>query len=371
MGVYTRQSLYALLWGFNGLVLGVAAVKLDDAGEAAALLAGGLAVTAAGFAILLAMLRGGLPVPPVPRGRLALLLALSGGLSAIALTTWDGDIRGAVVTAVAVSLALPLGLVPDDRVSLGVVLAAGVLFALSGVATGNVVGGTLTAALFLVSSRASMWVLGIVSELDTARQAQAQLAVMEERLRFSRDVHDVLGRRLSTIAVQAELAGTLAVRGDEGAAELMQELRGGAHEALREARELARGYRVTDFAQELSGARSLLRSAGVEVRVAGETVPRAWQEAAGWIVRESVTNVLRHSAAGLVEIAYADGRLTVVNDGVRPGSPGEGSGLRGLRERLSPLGASLTAEPGLGERWIVVADLPGTGPLSATTRTNP
>ena len=69
----------------------------------------------------------------------------------------------------------------------------------------------------------------------------------EERLRFSRDVHDVLGRRLSTIAVQAELAATLAARGDERAAERMLEVRAVAHDALREARELARGYRATDF----------------------------------------------------------------------------------------------------------------------------
>ena len=98
----------------------------------------------------------------------------------------------------------------------------------------------------------------------------------------------------------------------------MLEVRAVAHEALREARELARGYRATDFLKELEGARSLLRSAGIEVRLSVDAMPRAWHEAAGWVVRESVTNVLRHSSASVVEIAFADGRLRVDNDGARP-----------------------------------------------------
>ena len=211
-----------------------------------------------------------------------------------------------------------------------------------------------------------MWLLGIVNDLEEASHAKAQLAVVEERLRFSRDVHDVLGRRLSTIAVQSELAATLAARGDERAAERMLEVRAVAHEALREARELARGYRATDFLKELDGARSLLRSAGIEVRLSVDAMPRAWHEAAGWVVRESVTNVLRHSNASLVEIAYADGAAA----GGQRRRPAErladdGSGLRGLRERLAPLGASLDARPDGDGRWLVVAGLPGSGPLSA------
>jgi two-component system sensor histidine kinase DesK len=146
----------------------------------------------------------------------------------------------------------------------------------------------------------------------------------------------------------------------------MLEVRGVAHDALREARELARGYRATDFLKELEGARSLLRSAGIEVRLEVDAMPRAWHEAAGWVVLESVTNVLRHSDARSVDIAYADGRLTIDNDGAHPGGASDGSGLRGLRERLAPLGATLVAQAQEGERWRVAAQLPGSGPLSAT-----
>ena len=129
---------------------------------------------------------------------------------------------------------------------------------------------------------------------------------------------------------------------------------------------MAHGYRHTDFLKELDGARSLLRSAGIELQQSVETMPRAWQEPAAWIVRESVTNVLRHSSAQLVDIAYAQGQLTVGNDHAHAGEPSDGAGLRGLRERLSPLGASLVAGPDGDDRWAVVAQLPGTGPLSAT-----
>ncbi len=218
----------------------------------------------------------------------------------------------------------------------------------------------------LVTGRVSIWIFGIVTELDDARQAQSQLAIANERLRFSRDVHDVLGRRLSTIAVQADLAATLAARGDERASDRMLEVRSVAHEALREARELAHGYRSTDFVKELDGARSLLRSAGIEARLSVDTMPRAWHEAAGWVVRESVTNVLRHSSASVVEFAYADGQLRIENDGAHPNGSGDGFGLRGLRERLLPLGGSLAAYPHDDDRWAVVAQLPGAGPLSAT-----
>jgi two-component system sensor histidine kinase DesK len=206
-----------------------------------------------------------------------------------------------------------------------------------------------------------------VTEIDAARLVSGQLAVAEERLRFSRDVHDILGRRLSTIAVQSELAATLAARGDDRAAPRMLDVRGVAHEALQEARELARGYRPINLPHEVEGARSLLRSAGIDVDVQFDAVPREWHEAAGWVVRESITNVLRHSNARKVRISYRDGALRIHNDGVRIGAgprgldAGGGTGLQGVRERLQPLGASLTADLE-GERWSVVAHLPGTGP---------
>jgi two-component system, NarL family, sensor histidine kinase DesK len=393
VGLYTRQSLYVLLWLFVGSIV-VASVGDLDGGDAAVLVAGGVAVTGAAFAALLHMLPR-YPAVTVPRERLAALCVAGVAYLAVAWPTLDVEGRGAAVSIVVAGFTVVLALLPSLRISYGVVLAAGLLALASGGHVINFAAGALVSAFIVFTVRASVWMLGIVQELDEAARVKAELAVVEERLRFSRDVHDVLGRRLSTIAVQAELAATLAERGDERAAERMLEVRGVAHEALREARELARGYRSTDFLNELEGARSLLRSAGIEVVLSVDAVPRGWHEAAAWVVRESVTNVLRHSSARTVQITWADGCLQVANDGVgamagrddgagaarvdgasdgsglRPApvdGAGDGSGLRGLGERLAPLGASLRhAGPEGADGWRVVAELPGSGPLSATS----
>lgn len=365
VGLYTRQSLYVLLWGFNGTVLLVNGLDLDDRSEAAALLGGGLAVTALGFALLVDLLRRYPTVHPLPWRWLGPLLAVS-TVYLLVSTGWSDTAQGSAALVVVATVALTLSWLPDPRHVAALIVGGGVLF---GVLAGTPLAafaGVIGAGSFVFTGRASMWLFGIAKELEDASQAQAQLAVAEERLRFSRDVHDVLGRRLSTIAVQAELAATLSARGDERAAGQMLEVRAVAHEALREARELARGYRSTDLLKELEGARSLLRSAGIEVRLSVDDMPRAWHEAAAWVVRESVTNVLRHSSAGVVEISFADGRLRVDNDGARPGGSGDGAGLRGLRERLSPLGAGLVAHAHDGDHWVVEAEFPGSGPLSAT-----
>ncbi|MCW2958581.1 MAG: hypothetical protein JWP18_1384 [Solirubrobacterales bacterium] len=370
VGLYTRQSFYVMLWGVNAYTLLSVISQLEEPWQAVALLGGGALVTATGFAAVASMMRSFPAVqPPTWRG-LAPLLSTGGAYSVIAATEWTNDVRTAAVTVVVTSLTLALGLLPGRRIALILLALAGLLFAIAGREAVSALEGLAVAALFLVSGRASMWYFGVVTDLDTARRAQAQLAVAEERLRFSRDVHDVLGQRLSTIAVQAELAAALAERADERAADRMREVRSVAHEALREAREMAHGYRVTDFLKELDGARSLLRSAGIELQQSVDTMPRAWQEPAAWVVRESVTNVLRHSSAQFVDIAYADGQLKVANDHAHPRGPSDGAGLQGLRERLSPLGASLAAGPDGDDRWAVVAQLPGTGPLSATDSTS-
>lgn len=225
----------------------------------------------------------------------------------------------------------------------------------------------------VVNDCTALALLQIIDKHDDDRRTQARVAVAEERLRFSQDVHDILGRRLSAIAVLSELAATMVAHGDDGAVDQMLEIQRVAHEALIEAREIARGYRPINLAQEVEGARLLLRSAGIEVDLDVEVVPSAWHEAAGWVVRESVTNVLRHSVARGVSISFLDGQLCVVNDGADAISPDgtvdeNGAGLRGLRERLAPLGATLVAE-GHGELWTVAVRLSGSGPITALLTT--
>jgi len=184
-----------------------------------------------------------------------------------------------------------------------------------GMAVGLGLSGTVMLVAIFGSYRVSVWMLGIVWEQERTRVLHARLAVAEERLRFSRDLHDVFGRTLSVVAVKSELAAELAARGRPGAEEQMLEVRRIAQDALREVRAVVAGYRTADLGAELVGARSVLRSAGIETTVHGEETPvgTAAQEALAWAVREAVTNVVRHSTARTCTITvHRDGATSVV-----------------------------------------------------------
>jgi two-component system sensor histidine kinase DesK len=365
--LYTRQSLYLFLWlsvVFVLLSAGPDADARDTPAAFAVAVAAGLVLAGAGTFAMRDVFTLYPRPGPLPWRSLGPFVALCLVTVGFALTL-DDDLRTPVTMMVMLVASWTLGGLTDTRSVVVVVLA---LATLSAIGTGEplfAAAAVLMVSFLAFTVRISLWLLQVVTELDAAKSAQSALAVAEERLRFSRDVHDVLGRRLSTIAVQSELAATLAERGDERAGERMLEVRAVAHEALREARELARGYRAIDLGQELEGARSLLRSAGIEVRLAVDGLPDAWQEAAGWVVREAVTNVLRHSSAKLVTIEWAAGELIVSNDGVTGAGAEGGSGLDGLRERLTPLGGDL-ATTRSGTSFVLRATLPGDGPIEAT-----
>jgi two-component system sensor histidine kinase DesK len=212
----------------------------------------------------------------------------------------------------------------------------------------------------------SVWLLIAVYELDEARETRARLAVAEERLRFGRDLHDVMGRNLAVIALKAELAVQLGRRGRPEAVEQMIEVQRLAQESQREVRAVVRGYREADLAAELAGAQGVLAAAGIDCAVTGSPagLPAPVQSALGWVVREAATNVLRHGDARrcAVSLRVADGRaeLSVENDGAQepPGGDRPGSGLAGLRERLSELDGTLRAGPAGRGRFRLTAEVP-------------
>ncbi|SEE27376.1 sensor histidine kinase [Ruania alba] len=213
-----------------------------------------------------------------------------------------------------------------------------------------VISGTLVVIGVVLSFRVSAWMIGVVWEQANRREVDARLAVAEERLRFSRDLHDIFGRTLSTVAVTSELAAELARRGDPRGPDKMLEVRQIAQDALREVRDVVEGYRRADLPTELAGAREILRSAGITAEVRGEELVLGEQaaEGLGWVVREGVTNVVRHAdarTAGItVEIADGGAQVVIVNDGVRPVATARpGSGLHGLRERLATIGGRIEA----------------------------
>lgn len=214
-------------------------------------------------------------------------------------------------------------------------------------------------AFMIGTTLASLWTLRIVDGLDEARRTEAQLKVAEERLRFARDLHDVVGRSFSAIAVKSELAARLARapgNADRAAVE-MDEVRQLAVESMEEMRTLVRGYRGIDLAAEVTGARSLLAAAGCTLRIEGSTagVPAQFHEAAAWVVREGTTNIVRHSAATTATLALGGSGLTLRNDGA-PSTVGGRSGLSGLADRLHAVGGTLDIRSGddlftLEVRW--------------------
>jgi two-component system, NarL family, sensor histidine kinase DesK len=362
--IYTRQSLYVLLWMFTLIFLiGGEPDSGDHQAASVALVVGALLLSAAATRVMRDVMELHPALGPIPWRSIGPFLGLA-GLCVVGLLFLPEDLRIAGAGVVWGCLGWALGGLRDRRALVLLMVVLLFLPLLGKVEWYSAAYGLIAGSVIVFTVRTSLWLIGVVRDLERARGAQAALAVAEERLRFSRDLHDVMGRRLSAIAVKSELAASLADRSDPGAAAQMLEVRGVAHEAMREARDLARGYRTTDLAQELEGSRSLLESAGISVELAVDDVPAGWHEAAAWVVREAVTNVLRHSAATAVAIRYAGSELAVVNDGVVDSLSKGGSGLAGLRERLAPLGAGLTVT-GSESSFAVVATLPGRGPSGA------
>lgn len=313
----------------------------------------------------------------MPRRDLAVagaLMAAGFGL-ALALTATDG-VKDKMIGFPMLFLAVPYGqalafAVPVRRflvqfaaidvLLVGAFAAAGLRGGqLAGLATIIVVAGLLA----LLTSRCGAWTLAVMWEGDRAREVEGRLAVAEERLRFGRDLHDVMGRNLAVIALKSELAVQLAKRGRPEAVDQMVEVQRIAQESQREVREVVRGYREADLAVELAGAQGVLEAAGIDCRVSGSSagLPVSVQSALGWVVREATTNVLRHGDAQRCDIALTvtDERttLTIENDGVPEVVPrSTGSGLAGLRERLAMVEGSLDVTSG-GGTFRLAAEVP-------------
>ncbi|TDC90651.1 sensor histidine kinase [Actinomadura sp. 7K507] len=211
-----------------------------------------------------------------------------------------------------------------------------------------------------------MWIMH--QETHAARDALARLAVTEERLRFSRDLHDLLGHSLSLIAVKSELAIRMTETDPARAGAEMADVRNTAREALREVRAAVSGYREVELDVELAGARAVLEAAGIRCE-AGElpgALPPEVRAVLAWVIREGTTNVIKHSQAARCAVSltsYGDSvALEMRNDGASGGDGTDGSGLTGLAERVAVLGGEITAgRHGRGD-FVLRADIPLPGP---------
>src|SRR5579872_4874274 len=218
-----------------------------------------------------------------------------------------------------------------------------------------------------------------IRELHTARRELARLAVIEERERLSRDLHDLLGQTLSMITLKSELARHLVTEEPEHCVQELSEIEHVARHTLREVREAVAGYRQPALSSELEGARQLLEAAGIDYQIEPitEVLPPTVDAALAWTVREGVTNVIRHSRARQcrIRLAYknsAVGAEVLSNGGRREQAERTarpGLGLAGLRERVSALGGHMEAGTLtlLGtEHFRVYVELPMKSEVEAT-----
>ncbi|QHC25603.1 ATP-binding protein [Streptomyces sp. GS7] len=227
------------------------------------------------------------------------------------------------------------------------------------------------------------YLIRTTQELRAAREEVARLAANDERLRLARDLHDLLGHSLSLITLKSELAGRMLPGSPEDAAQQVADIERVSRQALVDVREAVTGYRRPRLAVELAGARSALRTAGVELTVAPAlesehpALTADTEGALAWALREATTNVVRHSGAHRCEMQLteeweSDDRhylcLAVVDDGGGPPrGRHDGNGLTGLRERLALTDGRLETGPApRGHGFALRAYVPMSTPAAAT-----
>jgi two-component system sensor histidine kinase DesK len=198
----------------------------------------------------------------------------------------------------------------------------------------------------------------LIYALKETRAELARMAVAEERLRISRDLHDLLGHSLSVIALKSELAGRMMETDPQRAAREIAELEAVARRSLAEVRQAVTGYRQPSLAAELAAARQMLASAGIDCRVEAPgsyDLPPEVDALLAWTVREGSTNIVRHSGArraGItVTVTGASASAELTDDGAGPpaghGTPAAGVGIS---EPAAAIGAAGTGLAGLAER---------------------
>jgi two-component system, NarL family, sensor histidine kinase DesK len=294
--------------------------------------------------------------PPAYR-QLAVVAVLGVVLAVTLGTAWAGLM---IYLSAAVAVTLPQrwvwpAVLGATAVSAGVIASEGLLH--------EVFILPVMCVLTAFGLRGTRFLVSVNAELVEAREELARSAVAEERMRFARDLHDLLGHSLSLIALKSELAGRLAERDPVRARQEMADVEDAARRALAEVRDAVSGYRQVSLAQALAEARSALSAAGITLRAPapGNPLPAAVDAVLGWVVREATTNVLRHSGAGAVTVdllTTGDGvTLTVTDDG-RGGSQPHGAGLAGLAERVEAVGGRLEAGPADGRGFRLAAVVP-------------
>jgi two-component system sensor histidine kinase DesK len=300
--------------------------------------------------------------------RVAVLAALVAGLCALAGgNDWSG---------LWCFVGAATGLRVDRHLAIPLIIVEGLAAALTAGLAADEGATTAAFSLFIVTFGVGMLTGGfrrlrvVNRQLGAARDEIGRLAVADERLRFARDLHDLLGHSLSVIALKSELANRLITEHPEQAATHMRDIEAVTRRALSEVRDAVAGYARPLLAAELAGARDTLAAAGIEVDAgpapAVELPPDA-EAVLAWAVREGTTNVLRHAGDARhvrirLEVDERDAALELLDDGALAAVGGDapGTGLAGLAERVARVRGRMDAAPapgGAGFRLAVTVPL--------------
>lgn len=317
----------------------------------------------------------------------AVLLALYGRLLWLILMRrtsrrhWLGLVAVAVLSCLppsgfgpqwATSLVIPAGLIPlllPLRPAVVVTAASTIGITVYGLLLGlpslTLVYEFFWFPLAAFSGYVSIWMFHVVQELREARAELAKAAVGEERQRFARDLHDVLGHSLQALALRAEVAERYLDRDRGRVRKELAEIQRVARASVQDVREVVRGHRAVSLRSELEGMSAVLRAAGIACAPPEipPDLPAHVAEPLGWVAREAVTNVLRHSDAAwcrmAVRVEPGSVHLEITNDGARSRSTRtEGTGLPGLAERITAVGGTFHAGPDGAGSFRVVATVP-------------
>ncbi|MEL6187794.1 MAG: histidine kinase, partial [Myxococcota bacterium] len=179
-----------------------------------------------------------------------------------------------------------------------------------------------------------------------------RLATLAERERIARDMHDLLGHQLSVVAVKADLAAKLIGSDPEAARAELRDIQGMTREALHEVRLAVDGMKQASLTGELERAERALQASNVELEktVQVKTLPPHLERGVALVLREAVTNVIRHAGAARCRVTLRWVQeealeLEVRDDGTGGGGR-EGHGVQGMRERVRELGGGLALEQG-------------------------
>lgn len=199
----------------------------------------------------------------------------------------------------------------------------------------------------------------VLAAVAATRAELAEAAVGRERLRLSRDLHDLFGQSLSAISLKGDLA--LKLDDPRAARAEVIGLTDLARDTLHRMRAVTRDEHVVSLDAELEGAAALLGTASVHTIIEIDPVSPAAQQVFAWAVREGVANVLKHSAARRCSITVTRlpgaARLEIVNDRVRARVTTGGRGLSGLAARAGAVGGSVRTGAG-SDKFRLVVEIP-------------